>query len=105
MTFIQSIKSADSDATLFALIVILLMYRVISTILTCRKLCNYSQTNSKLSRNVNSDPITVTQHVVQANRQLKHERAGGQNTRKIASKIVQTLSVSLIVFLLSFLLP
>ena len=38
----------------------------------------------------------MTQHVVQANRQLKHERAGGQNMRKIASKIVQTLSVSLI---------
>lgn len=38
MTFIQSIKSADGDATLFALIVILLMYRVISAILTCRKL-------------------------------------------------------------------
>lgn len=53
MTFIQSIKSADGDATLFALIVILLMYRVISAILTCRKLCNYSQTNSKLSRNLN----------------------------------------------------
>lgn len=53
MTSIQSIKSADGDATLFALIVILLMYRVISAILTCRKLCNYSQTNSKLSRNLN----------------------------------------------------
>ena len=38
MTFIQSIKYADSDATLFALIVILLMYRVISAIWTCRKL-------------------------------------------------------------------
>lgn len=44
----------------------------------------------------------MTQHVVQANRQLKHERAGGQNMRKIASKIVQTLSVSLIVFPLVF---
>lgn len=52
MKFIQSIKSADSDATLFALIVILLIYRVISAILNCRKLCSYSQTNSKLSRNL-----------------------------------------------------
>lgn len=53
VTFIQCIKSADRDATLFALIVILLMYHVISAILTCPKLCNYNQTNSELSRNLN----------------------------------------------------